>query len=262
MGQGRTSRSGWVAGAMLTLLLLPADSRAAGLTGSFASGKAPYLWEDAGEIRGAEFDIVKTVLRRAGFELHPRAMPNNRLIATFPDSDFDFATGLQPSDLPGYCHTSAYMSYHNIAITRRADHIALNDPAALLHYKVAIRQYLYQDLGLDRLGTMPAYPPGNFTEFTAQDQQVRFFFAGRADVIILDQTIFQWYAKRLDLLPAKQDALEVHDLFPAKHGVRAAFKDPKLCEAFDRNLAAIVADGSYRAIWRSYGIDDVRDPGK
>lgn len=262
MGQGRTSRSGWVAVAMLTLFLPPAGSRAAGLTGSFASGKAPYLWEDGGAIRGAELDIIRAILRRAGIEVAPRAMPNNRLIATFPEPDIDFATGLQLSDLPGYCHTAAYMSYHNVAITRRASHIALNDPAALLHYKVAIRQYLYQDLGLDRLGTMPAFPPSNFSEFASQDRQVRFFFAERADIIIVDQTLFQWYAKRLDLLPAKEDALEIHDLFPARHGVRAAFKDKKMCELFDRNLAAIVADGTYRAIWRTYGIDDVGDPGK
>jgi len=262
MSQGRTSRSGWVAVAILILFLLPARSRAADLTGSFAPGKAPYLWEDGGAIHGAELDIVRTVLRRAGFEIHPRALPNNRLVATFSETDVDFATGLQPLDLPGYCHTAPYMSYHNVAITRRKSHIVLDGPAALLRYKVAIRQHLYHDLGLNRLSTMPANPPGTFTEFTSQDQQIRFFFAERAEILILDRTIFQWYAKRLDLLPANPDALEIHDLFPAKHGVRAAFKDAKLCEVFDRNLAAIVGDGSYRAIWRSYGIEDVGDPGK
>jgi len=242
----------------LVLVLLPAFSGAGELAGSFAAGKAPYLWTDDVAVRGAEFDIVREILRRAGYGVVPHAMSNNRLHATFTDPDIDFAAGMQPADLPGYCHSAVYMSYHNVALTQRARHIALDGPAALLGYKVAIRQSLYQDLGLDRPGSgMPAAMPGNFTEFSGQDQQVRFFFAGRADVAILDQTIFLWYTKRLDL-PA--DAVEIHDLFPARHGVRAVFKDKRMCPLFDSGLAAVIADGTYRKIWESYGIDGLADP--
>ena len=244
----------------LMLALLPALSVAEDLTGIFASGKAPYLWAEDSDIRGAELDIVGAVLRRAGFEVQARAMSNNRLLATFAGSDADFAAGLQPADLPLYCHTAIYMSYHNVAITKRSRHIALDSIAGLLGHKVAIRQYLYQDLGLDRgRGGMPASLPGDFTEFTSQDQQVRFFFADRADVIILDRTIFEWYAKRLGLLKSR-DAIEIHDLFPERHGVRAVFKDERKCAQFDRDLAAIVADGTYRSIWKSYDVEGTADP--
>jgi polar amino acid transport system substrate-binding protein len=249
--------------ALLALCLLPPISAATELTGSFASGKAPYLWADGDTIRGIELDIVSAILRRAGYQLHPRAFPNSRVIATFAEPDIDFATGLQPADLAGYCHTGVYLNYHNVAITKRARHIDLADTAALLNYRVAIRQYLYQDLGLDRLGgRMPASKPANFTEFAAQDQQVRFFYADRADVIILDRSIFQWYANRLGPPAGREEPLDFHDLFPERHGVRAVFKDNRLCALFDRNLAAIIADGTYRAIWSAYGIDGVADPGR
>jgi len=249
--------------ALLALCLSPRVSAATELTGSFAWGKAPYLWTEGDTIRGVELDIVTTVLRRAGYELHPRALPNSRLIATFSEPGVDFAAGLQPADLPGHCHTAVYLNYHNFAITKRSHHIDLRDTAALLRYRVAIRQYLYQDLGLDRAGgPLPAGKPDNFTEFTSQDQQVRFFYADRADVIILDRSIFQWYAKRLGPPAGKEEPLEFHDLFPELHGVRAVFKDDRICALFDRNLAAIIADGTYRAIWASYGIDTVQTPGR
>jgi len=244
----------------LVLALLPALSAAEDLTGIFTSGKAPYLWVEGSEVRGAELDIVSAVLRRAGFGVQAKAMSNNRLLATFAESEADFAAGLQPADLSGYCHTAVYMSYHNVAITKRSRHIALDGIAGLLGYKVAIRQYLYQDLGLDRGSNgMPASMPANFMEFASQDQQVRFFFADRADVIILDRTIFEWYAKQLGLL-ASRDAIEIHDLFPKRHGVRAVFKDARKCSQFDHNLAAIVADGTYRTIWKSYNVEGTADP--
>jgi ABC-type amino acid transport substrate-binding protein len=126
---------------------------------------------------------------------------------------------------------------------------------------VAIRQYLYQDLGMDKAGSgMPAAMPGNFAEFASQDQQVKFFFAGRSDAIVIDRSIFQWYATRLGLLADSENSLEIRDIFPARHGVQAVFKDQKMCGLFDAGLAAIVADGTYRAIWQSYGIDDVAGP--
>src|SRR5581483_1467151 len=112
-----------------------------------------------------ELEIVEAVLHRAGHAVHPRAMPNNRLRATFSEADIDFAGGLQPTDLSGYCHTAAYMAYHNVAITKRARHIRLDTPEALLGYQVAIRQSLYRDLTLDRRGgAMPASLPENFKE--------------------------------------------------------------------------------------------------
>jgi polar amino acid transport system substrate-binding protein len=247
--------------ALLALCLVPPVSAAPELTGSFASGKAPYLWMEGDRIRGVELDIVSAVLRRAGYEVRPRGFPNSRLITTFSQPGVDFAAGLQPADLPGYCHTGVYLNYHNVAITKRARHIDLADTAALLNYRVAIRQTLYQDLGLDRLGgQMPATKPGNFTEFASQDQQVRFFFANRADVIILDRSIFEWYAKSIGAPAGKEEPLEFHDLFPERHGVRAVFKDARICALFDRNLASIVADGTYHTIWASYGIEDVADP--
>ena len=247
----------------LVLSLLPAVSPAGDLTGSFAAGKAPYLWTEDNEPHGAEFDIVRAVMRRAGFGVHVRAMSNNRLIATFAEPGIDFATGLQSADLQGFCHTAVYMNYHNVAITKRSRHIVLDSISDLAPHKVAIRQYLYQDLGLDRPGTgLPATLPDSFTEFALQDQQVRFFFADRADVIVIDHTIFQWYAKRLDLQTAPGDELEYHDIFPRRHGVRAVFKESRLCALFDKNLAAIVADGTYRTIWESYGIDGVADPSR
>jgi len=247
--------------AALAAAALPALSAAQELTGSFASGKAPYLWTEGTGNRGAELDIVSAVLRHAGYGLRIVTMPKRRLMAEFPESNLDFTTGLQLSDLPGYCHTAIYMSYHNVAITLRSRHITLDSVTQLLNYKVAIRQYLYEDLDIGRPGSgMPALLPANFTEFHAQDQQVRFFYAGRSDVIVLDHSIFQWYAKRLGLLSGSNNALDVHDLFPDRHGVRAAFRDSTMCERFDRNLAAIVADGTYRSIWKSYDIGGVPDP--
>ena len=246
---------------LLFLIGVASEARGADLTGSFSAGKAPYLWTEGEKAKGVELDIVGAVLRRAGFGLHPRAMPNNRVTATFPDADIDFATGLQPGDLEGYCHTAVYMAYHNVAITKRGRNIVLDGADSLLRYRVAIRQSLYQDLTLDkRGGAMPAAMPANFKEFISQDQQVRFFFADRADVIILDGLIFHWYAETLGLLPADERLLEIHDIFPAPHGVRAVFKDPAKCARFDRALEAIIADGTYGALWRHYGIRGVAGP--
>src|SRR5579859_2757555 len=139
------------------LLIAAIPAAAKDLTGLFASGKAPYFWTEGDAAKGVELEIVEAVLRRAGYVIHPRAMPNNRLRATFGEADIDFAGGQQPTDLSGYCHSSVYMAYHNVAITKRSRHIQLDRPEALLGYQVAIRQSLYHDLTLDRQGgKMPA----------------------------------------------------------------------------------------------------------
>ena len=240
--------------------LLPAAS-ADELRGTFASGKAPYFWIGGGGAQGAELDLVRAILRRAGYDITARAMSNNGVRASFATSPIDFAAGLQLTDLPGYCHTAVYMTYHNVAISKRARNVTLNKPEDLLRYRVAIRQYLYFDLKMNELsGVMPSAIPESFTEFTSQDEQIRFFFADRSDLIVLDRLIFDWYAKRLGFLPDQKSALEFHEIFPSGHGVRAVFRQKNLCALFDRNLAALIADGTYRAIWKAYGLDDVTDP--
>jgi len=222
---------------------------------AFGQEKAPYIWVEDDRVRGLEYDIVRAVLAVGGNSLTPTTLPNRRVSLALTTDDYDAVTGMQLNQAgDGVFYSDEYLTYANVAITRKAKHIKLAGLADLFDHNVAIWQNAWEDLNLGKL--RPAGPNGlDYTEFTSQYRQSKFFWAGRCDVNVIDSNIFTWYNRQIADEMDTSAELEFHHILPPVR-VRAAFRDDKQRDAFNKGLRTIRANGGYGRIFAKYGLTD------
>jgi len=220
---------------------------------AFGQEKAPYIWVEDDQVKGLEYDIVRAVLAEAGDGLIPSTLPNRRVSLALSGDEYDVVTGMQWNQAGENAYYSdEYLTYANVAITRKARHIRLTGLADLLLNNVAIWQNAWEDLNLGRL--RPGGPNGlDYTEFTSQYRQSKFFWAGRCDVNVIDRNIFTWYNRQISEEMDTSAELEFHYILPPVR-VRAAFRDAHTRDAFNAGLKTIRATGSYARIFSKYGL--------
>lgn len=219
---------------------------------AFGQEKAPYLWVENGQVKGVELDIVKAALAAVGHTLTAGILPNRRVTIVLGEGEFDMVTGMQMHQAGEAFYSDDYMTYANFAITRKDKNIRLGKLADIFGHSVAIWQNAWEDLELSKIH--PAGPNGlDYTEFPSQYRQCKFFWAGRADVNVIDRNIFLWYrrvlAGEIDTTPE----VEFHNILPIIR-VRAAFRSPADRDDFNAGLRAIRANGEIERIYARYGL--------
>jgi len=219
---------------------------------AFGQDKAPYLWVEDEKVTGIEYDIVHAALAAIGDGVVPVTLPNRRVSISLSGEDFDVVTGMQPNQAGEAFYSDEYLSYVNFAVTRKDKHIKLQGLSDLFAHSVAIWQNAWEDLDLGKL--RPAGPNGlDYTEFTSQYRQSKFFWAERCDVTVIDRNIFLWYTRQLATEMDTTAALDFQNILPPIH-VRAAFRDARDRDLFNAGLKAIRANGSYDRIFVKYGL--------
>jgi len=219
---------------------------------AFDQDKAPYVWVEDGTVKGLEADIISAALAVSGNTVSPALLPNRRVAVSLADGSADVITGVQPGQVGDVFYSDIYLTYANVAATLKSKNITLNSPADLFGHSIAAWQKAWEDLDLGRLH--PA-GPGDlaYTEFTSQYRQAKFFWAGRADVDLVDRNIFLWYAHRLASEMDTSAKITFHPIFPTL-GVRAAFRHAADRDAFNAGLKVIEASGEIERIYRKYGL--------
>ena len=222
---------------------------------AFDQEKAPYVWSEESRIKGLELDIVSAALSASGHTVTPSILPNRRVAVALSLGEADGVTGMQQGDAGEKAfYSDFYLTYANAAITRTSRNIQLRTLGDILRYHVAAWQKAWQDLGLDRF--RPQGPdPTAYTEFTSQYRQTKFFWAGRADIDVVDPNIFIWYSRILSTEMTTSDAVTFHDVVPAVR-VRAAFVRASDRDDFDSGMAIIRANGEIGRIYTKYGLVD------
>ncbi len=215
----------------------------------------PYIIQS--ENRGIEYDILKETLELAGYRMKARYVPLARTLAEFRSGRMDgiMSTGLD--DLPG-CYTNSHITYRNYAITLKSNNLKIKSIDGLKGKRVIAFQnasnYLgpnFKDLTKDN---------GLYREIGDQNTQSKMLFTKRADVIIADKYIFQWFSRNF----AKNNGTEnpvvtYHELFPPSH-FRSVFAKQEICDKFNIALKTIKESGRYNEIVRSYGVTVDGDP--
>lgn len=76
---------------------------------------------------------------------------------------------------------------------------------------------------------------------------------GRADVAVVDESIFRCYRQKLIAEHKVEPGQEVigYDIFPPT-SFKAAFIDPAVRDGFDKAIALMRKDGRFEAIYRKY----------
>lgn len=156
---------------------------------AFGQEKAPYLWVENDQVKGLEYDIVRAALAASGDGVVPFTLPNRRVTIGLSGDEFDMVTGMQVNQAGDAFYSDEYLAYANYAITRKARHIKLTGLSDLFGHSVAIWQNAWEDLNLGKL--RPGGPNGlDYTEFTSQYRQTKFFWVGRCDLTVIDRNIF------------------------------------------------------------------------
>lgn len=219
---------------------------------AFGQEKAPYLWVENGQVKGIEFDIVKAALTAVGDTLTAGILPNRRVTIVLAEDEFDMVTGMQMHQAGEAFYSDDYLTYTNFAITRKDKNIRLGKLADIFGHSVAIWQNAWEDLDLSKLH--PAGPNGlDYTEFPSQNRQTRFFWAGRADINVIDRNIFLWYSRQMAAEVDTTPEVEFHNILPTVR-VRAAFRSPADRDDFNKGIKTIRANGEIDRIYARYGL--------
>lgn len=243
----------------LALLSLSAPTRSAELVAVYQGNRPPFSFRDAqGKATGIEADVVTEALRRAGRGVTFRETPNVRLLP-FRDGDgVDLAVSVRGNDGRGVYFSDEFVTFHNVAISRRDRHIALKTIADLDGYNFAIWQNGWRDLG-------PAFEaryrpgadgrfPANYFQPSNQQAQNKMFWFGRVDVIVVDKQVFEWYRKQFSTEFNTQVALDYHGIFDTTTGFKVGFRSRDLRDAFNRALIAMRKDQTYSRILARYAL--------
>lgn len=242
---------------MAATLSLAANARPDQLLAVYQGNRPPFSFRDAqGRVAGIEADVVTEALRRAGHRVAFLETPNVRLLP-FRDGDgVDLAVSVRGSDGRGAYFSDEFVTFENIAISRRDRHIVLKSIADLDRYTFAIWQNGWRDLGPAfearyRPSADGRFPP-NYFQPTNQQAQNKMFWYGRVDVIVVDKQVFEWYRKQFSTEFDTAVELDRHAIFDPVTGFKVAFRDRGLRDAFNRALRAMRKDHSYERILERY----------
>lgn len=223
---------------------------------AFGQNRPPFIFQESGKWKGLEVDIVQEALSYKGHSIRSSAhMVNRRLEIAVAQMDYDAAAGVQYID-DGTFYSNSFVTYINYAISRAGEGVVINSIQDLTKYKPAAWQNAYRNLGPEFVKYYGPESDGDYLkdymEFGNQEAQNAFFWAGRANVIIVDKFIFLWYRKQLANQYNTGVDLVFHKIFPKETSYQVNFRDKNLRDDFNEGLQFLRESGRYQQLFDQY----------
>jgi polar amino acid transport system substrate-binding protein len=205
--------------------------------------------------KGLEVEIFTQALEHSNHSiLSATYVPNNRLSIAISTMKIDAAVSVIAKD-DGSFYSDELVEYKNYAISRTADQLNISSIADLKKYNTIAWQGANQHLGanfrrllqLDRNHTSKLY-----TELVDQKIQSLLFWHKRAQVILVDKSIFLWNKKLFASTYNTNIELTYHNLFSSTEPFRVAFKSAALRNDFNLGLKYLRETGGYQKILDKY----------
>lgn len=235
--------------ALLLLLVIAATPASAAKDVEIGMGNfAPYY---VPETEGGIFtDIVEAVF--AGIDgYQPKYLfdrSNKRLWRDYADGRLHAISNLFDSVDLDICRTDPTFRFHDVAISRRADNLAINRITDLSDKRVVTFQGAQEFFGHEFANLVNFK---SYLEMAAQEKQAEMLVRGRADVNVGDLFIFLNGLRKISGPPADPNSFAVHEIFPQIWS-RMGFRDPILCALFDTSLKELKASGEFERIYDRY----------
>lgn len=214
----------------------------------FSQYTPPYVFENGS---GIVVDIVRAALEPSGYKVVPVYVPIGRGFKMFADKDVDGTTIIQESSGLQAHYSDLFMQYHNRAFSLGSRRLAIRGIKDLQGKTVIGFQNATKYLGAEFAAVASQNP--KYKELAQQEAQAFMVLDGRADVAVMDESIFKFY--RLKLVAEGKVASTVDydaaEIFPPTP-YKAAFNDPAIRDQFNAGIAAMKADGRYDAIYGKY----------
>lgn len=216
----------------------------------FTKYTPPYVFEND---TGIIVDIVRTALTAKGYKIKPVYVPIGRGLKMFSDKLADGTTIIQESSGLQAYYSDDFMQYHNRAFALKSRNFDIRSIADLNGKSIMSFQNSSKSLGKEFQQIATRNP--KYKEMAQQEAQVQVLLLGRTDITVMDESIFKYYQQKL-IADGKVDKNQEYvsfEIFPPTP-FKAAFNDPQLRDAFNKELAAMRKDGRYAAIYRKYNV--------
>lgn len=221
----------------------------------FADHSAPYVMPDNLD-PGISVEIVREAFRIVGLDIKPAYQSYKRIKEQVRQGRLDGAAGAMPEGEEGLYFSEPCIAFDNVAIVRKNDGIEISGIADLPGHRVVAWQNAHDHLGGEFQQLFGDHVRDDYVQryYDLADQvaQVRMFWSERADVIVIDDVIFDYMTSLLaDDFEIDQD-LERHRIFGGLTVFSVAFSDKTLRDQFNRGLAKLRQSGAYDAIYEKY----------
>lgn len=212
---------------------------------------APYVMKKA--TTGIEVDIATQAL--SDYKLNFIQMPYEKLQSAVAENKADLALGVQEfKKVEGIFYSENFIDFTNAAITQKSAGLKIEKIADLANHKVLAWQDAYLELGpeFEKLFSPDSPQRKNYVEVADQSDQVKQFWADKADVIVIDKAIFNALSQATG---HKLDEVAYHNLFPETTYFKANFEEPSVRDAFNAGLKKLCQSGEYARLLKKYKID-------
>lgn len=201
----------------------------------------------AKELPGLQVEIVDAVFAKIGITTKWKTMPNHRLGIQYKLKHVDAALNL-PDVTNADTHSSAdLITYRNCVIGPSKFRSTWKTQASklkILGFQTA-KHVFNEVFGNDVLARNK-----NYNEVTSQKTIAYHAVHGRADLVLSDALVFDYYAQTYFGPQYQQaDLMCLYELQIARH---LGFKDRMLRDRFDAALVQIKKDGTYDALVKKY----------
>ena len=232
----------------LVLLILSASAYAAEVKLAVGLALPPYIIQEKNA--GMELDVVTQALADAGHTVKPIYVPMARVPVAMADGSVDAATTINEASGIKAAFSDNHITYQNFAISLSKNAFKADTVEDLGKYSIAAFQNATMYLG-EKYKAM-ATANKRYNELADQAKQNKMLYTGRADFVVGDRNIFNYY--NADVKKEGVDtsqAVTYHELFPPTQ-YKVAFRDPAIRDAFNVALKKMRADGRYDAIMKKY----------
>ena len=215
-----------------------------------SSSIAPYVISEKDS--GIAVDIIREALALKGYRVHFTYSTNRRVLAELERDHVDGAFNLPYSDQEAnHLYLSQpIVAYENVVVTLAEQKLKLSEVSDLTNLQLVV----FQNASLylpDAYAQMAKLNP-NIEEVSDQKSQVYMLFMRRAQAIILDRRIFEYFRSQLSHQSAVfDDPYKVHTLFSQAPRF-AIFRDQSVRNEFNEGLNTLVNNGRYQAIVAKY----------
>ncbi|NMH58687.1 substrate-binding periplasmic protein [Alteromonas ponticola] len=229
--------------AILVLFSFSASAKDTPLMIAVNVGPPWAYYDENGDATGIDVEAIRAVFTELGYTTQFAVLPYNRLIKEFNEQKFDFASPAAFASAVG-TRTVRYLPYHDVAITRKADGVKLENISDLRNKRIVAYQHAQHVLGPE---FEQAVSFSNYIELAEREVQVKLLAFERADIVVGESRLLHY------ILNEQHAELEVttHPIFPVKHYGGIAL-DAAIARQFDEGVAQFIEEGKFDALLQKW----------
>lgn len=206
---------------------------------------------------GLEIDIFRKALEYKGHSMKVYHLPNKRLqLALLGTQNIDAVATVRQVPGDGLYYVDDFIYFDNYAISKSKDNLEINEVSDLIGLRIITWKNAYRDLGPEFESTFKPSPPDKYknlyAEHYSQEGQRLMFWRDRAEVIVIDKTIFEWYRQQLSEDADITPEVIYHPIFSGRTYFQAAFKSEELARDFEEGLQHLKDTERYDQLYKEY----------